>query len=85
MNVKSRDVEDLFRNMGSERATIFILREIIEFQVAVNQQMNELTAVTNKLIDLVGTTASGYANMRKQIERVQRKVGEDDLKPEELG
>jgi archaellum component FlaC len=76
--IKSRNVEQRFREVGPERASIEIFQGIIEHISAMNEQMNELTATCNKMIDMMGGVAGGYADLRRQVERVRNKQGESD-------
>jgi hypothetical protein len=79
MKYKARDVEQLYREKGPNMASMELFIVIIEHIAVMNQQMNELTMTCNKMIDMLGATAAGYGDLRKQVERVRRKQGEDDL------
>ena len=77
--IKSRNLEQRWRELGPEKASLLTSQEIIEHISAMNEQMNELTNTANKMIDMMGATAGGYAQLRKEVERVRNKQGEDDV------
>jgi hypothetical protein len=79
MKYKARDVEQLYREKGTDHASIELFIVLIEHIGVMNEQMNELTQTCNKMIDMMGATAAGYGDLRKQVERVARKHHEDDL------
>lgn len=70
--LKGRDIEEKFRNMGHERATIFCIRELAEAQMALNTSQTELAQSFLTLARSVNMIASGTANMRKVFERIQK-------------
>lgn len=76
--IKAREVASYLKEHGTERGTIMVLTQIIEFQVAVNQQVNELTSTVDKLIDMVGGVAGGYKSLRDQVESVRNKIMPDE-------
>jgi hypothetical protein len=78
MKYKSRDIERVFRELGTDRASVVVLVEIIEHISAMNEQMNELTTVCNKLIDTVAEVAGGYGHLKKEITRIRGKIPEDE-------
>ena len=78
MKYKARDVERLFRELGTDRASVVVLEEIIEHIGAMNEQMNELTNVCNKLIDTIAEVAGGFGHIRKEVERIRGKIPEDE-------
>jgi archaellum component FlaC len=78
MKYKARDVERLFRELGTDRASVVVLVEIIEHIGAMNEQMNELTNVCNKLIDTIAEVAGGFGHIRKEVERIRGKIPEDE-------
>jgi len=79
MKLKARNVEQMFRELGTDRACVEIFIIIIEHISVMNEQMNELTHTCNKMIDMMGATAAGYADLRTMVERVRRKHQDDDL------
>jgi hypothetical protein len=76
MKYKARDLVQLYREHGAERASLMVNTEIIEYLTAMNEQMNELTLTCNKMIDMMSATAGGYAGLRKEVERIRNKQGE---------
>lgn len=79
MKIHARDVEQMFKDNGAERASLELFIIIIEHLYVINEELNEITQVCNKLIDMLGTTASGYSELRRQLERVKSKRQDDDL------
>lgn len=79
MKIKARDIVQEFRTKGMERATIETFITLIEHIGVMNQQMNELAQTCNKLIDMLGSTAAGYSDLRRQVERIKNKQSDDDL------
>jgi len=76
MKYKARDLQQLYREHGPEKASLMVHVELIEYLTAMNEQMNELTHTCNKIIDMMGATAGGYADLRRQVERVRNKQGD---------
>lgn len=68
--LKGRDIEEKFKNMGLERATIFCIRELAEAQMALNTEMSEMIKTMDLLIKSVNMVATGAGNMRKHVERM---------------
>jgi hypothetical protein len=79
MKIKAHQVEEMFRQNGSERASLELFIILIEHISVMNQQMNELTHTCSKMIDMLGASTAGFADVRKQVERLSRKHMEDDL------
>jgi hypothetical protein len=79
MKIKARDVEQRFRELGPERASLEIFIIILEHITVMNEQMNELTHTMSKMIDMMGASTAGFADVRRQVERLSRKHMEDDL------
>lgn len=79
MKIRARDVEQMFREQGSERASLEIFIIILEHISVMNQQMNELTHTMSQMIDMMGASTAGFADVRRQVERLSRKQVEDDL------
>lgn len=76
--IKTTQIMQRFRELGPEKAAIITLTEIIEHISAMNEQMNELTRTCDKMIDMLGATASGYSDLRKNVERIRNKIPEDE-------
>lgn len=68
--LKGREIEETFRNMGHERATIHCVRELAEAQIALNNSQVELAGAFTTLANAVMTLAGGTVDLRKQVERI---------------
>jgi hypothetical protein len=79
MKIKAHNIEQMYKEQGPDRASLECIVIIVEHISVMNQQMNELTQTVSKLMDMLGATAAGYGDLRKQVERVARKHHEDDL------
>lgn len=79
MKIKARDVEQMYRELGPERASLQIHIVILEHIGAMNEQLNETADTCMRLMDMLGATAAGYGDLRRQVERLKRKVPDDDL------
>jgi nucleoside-triphosphatase THEP1 len=79
MKIKARNLEQMYRELGAEKASLEALIIIIEHIGVMNEQMNELTQTVSKLMDMLGATAAGYGDLRRQVERLKHKHQDDDM------
>lgn len=69
--LKGREIEEKFRSMGHERATIHCVRELAEAQMALNNSQVELAEAFTTLAGAVMTLAGGTVDLRKQVEKIK--------------
>ena len=78
MPLKAREIEERFKNMGSERATIHCLTEIAEYQRAQREQIMQLATMYSNMINILEQFTVVAENMKSAVQKLEHKEHEDD-------
>ncbi len=80
---KARRVRELVKELGAEGGLIKSMELLAEDHNMIIQQVGELTAVCNKLIDVVSSLTDAATVLKDKVQRMSRAVDEGEQFTEE--
>lgn len=70
--IKGREVDLIYAQKGFEAATKYLIREILETQMALNQSQTELASAFIQLANSVNAIASGAVTTMRQVRALEK-------------
>lgn len=74
-----REYNSNVTNKGREKATDIAIRELIESNAVLTQQLKEMAALQSSMIDLLGNISGVQHAMGTSVNEFRRKMGQAEI------
>lgn len=81
MRMRSRDIEQVVRDMGHEKGTVHCLIVLAEQHSALMQEVRETQQLVDKMADIVGNFVAVANEMKLAVDSMKGKYDEEDGTP----
>ena len=77
--LKAREIPDLFKEYGAEKASLLCLVRLADYQTVLMQQDKELAQAFDQLVNIVNDLARVADNFKSVVERMHSKDNQGDI------
>ena len=85
--MKTRDIENVLKNRGFEKGTLYMLQALNEENRTLRKSVTELAQLLNHMVDTMQNVVNGVHGMREEQIKALKKAGVlmDDTVASEMG